>query len=66
MFTLCVFAQWQPAGDKIKTIDLKTKNVSVKEFTPYVTSDMEGDNLALQPKLKYGSKISIPKGLWLL
>ena len=44
-----------------KVIDLKTKNVSVKDFTPYVTSDREGDNLAPLPKVKYGSKITIPE-----
>ena len=44
-----------------KTIDLKTKNLSVKEFTPYITSDKQGDNLAPQKKLKYGSRISIPE-----
>lgn len=43
-----------------QVIDLKTKNTRVKEFTPYLTSDKTGDNLAPQPKVKYGSKVKVP------
>ncbi len=48
-------------SDEKKTIDLRTKNLRIKEFTPYITSDNPGNNLAPQKAVKYGNKITIPE-----